>query len=49
MRRKLIRQHAIQAQIQMEEVKEAILIWFPVGFAFISLVLHILPKMTLPV
>jgi hypothetical protein len=47
MRRKLIRQHAVQAQIQIEAIKEAILMWFPVGFAFIGLILHIFPKMTL--
>lgn len=48
MERKYARAHAAQAQIQIELVMEAVMHWFPVGFAFIGLVLHIFPKMTLP-
>jgi hypothetical protein len=48
MRRNYARLHAVQSQIQIESAREAVLYWFPVGFAFIGLVLHIFPKMTLP-
>lgn len=45
MQRNYIRQQIIQAQLQAEEIQEAIMYWFPVGFAFIGLILHIFPKM----
>ena len=48
MRRKHARQQVIQAQIQSEEIKEVVMYWFPAGFAVIGLILHIFPKMTLP-
>jgi hypothetical protein len=48
MRRKYARRYAVEAQIQIESAREAVLYWFPVGFAFIGLLLHIFPKMTLP-
>jgi hypothetical protein len=43
-----IRQQAIQAQIQIDEIQQAVMIWFPVGFVFLELILHIFPKITLP-
>jgi hypothetical protein len=46
MRREHVRQQTVQAQIQIEAVKEAVLYWFPAGFAFIGWILHIFPKMT---
>ncbi len=49
MRRKYARQRVIQVQLEIEQIKEAILHWFPVGFAFVELMLHIFPKMTLPI
>jgi len=49
MQRKHIRQHIVQAQLQAEEIQAAVMYWFPVGFAFIGLILHIFPKMKLPV
>jgi hypothetical protein len=49
MQRKYIRQHVVQAQLQAEEIREALMYWFPVGFAFIGLILHIFPKITFPV
>jgi hypothetical protein len=48
MRRKYARRQAAQAQIQIGFLKEAMLYWFPVGFAFIGLVLYVFPKMTPP-
>jgi hypothetical protein len=48
MQRKHARQQTVQAQIQIEEIKEAVMFWFPAGFALIGLILHIFPKMTLP-
>jgi hypothetical protein len=48
MQRKYIRQHILQAQLQAEAIQEAVLYWFPVGFAFIGFLLHVFPKLTLP-
>jgi len=48
MRRKDVRQHVVQARLEIESVNEAVLYWFPAGLAFIGLILHIFPKMTLP-
>jgi hypothetical protein len=49
MRRKYGRQLALQAQIRIESIREAVMYWFPVGYAFIGLVLHIFPEIKLPV
>jgi len=49
MRRKYGRERALQDQIRIESIQEAVMYWFPVGYAFIGLVLHIFPKMKLPV
>ena len=49
MRNNYTRQQVVQARIQIEEFQEAVMIWFPVGFAFLELVLHIFPKITLPI
>ena len=49
MQRNYTRPQVIQAQIQIQELQDAIMVWFPVGFAFLELVLHIFPKMTLPI
>ena len=49
MRKNHTRQQVIQAQIQIDEFQEAVMIWFPVAFAFLELVLHIFPKITLPI
>jgi len=48
MERKYAERHAAQAQISDRIVMEAVMHWFPVGFAFIGLVLSHFPKMTLP-
>ena len=42
------RQQVIQAQIQIDRLQDTLMFWFPAGFAFLELVLHIFPKMTLP-
>jgi hypothetical protein len=49
MRRSYYREHSAQAQIRIELIREAVMYWFPLGFAFIGLVLHIFPKIKLPV
>jgi hypothetical protein len=49
MRRIYAREHAALVRIQVESAMEAVIYWFPVGFAFIGLVLHIFPKLTLPI
>lgn len=49
MRRNYYREHAAQAQIRIESIREAVLYWFPAGFAFIGWVLHIFPKISLPI
>lgn len=46
MRRKSMQQHVFQAQVRFDEIGQAVLYWFPVGFAFIGLILHIFPKMS---
>jgi len=46
MRRKSMQQHVFQAQVRFDEIEQAVSYWFPVGFAFIALILHIFPKMT---
>jgi hypothetical protein len=48
MRRNNYREHAAQAQIRIESIREAVMYWFPAGFAFIGWVLHIFPKIALP-
>jgi len=49
MRRNYSRQQVVQARIQINELQDAVMIWFPAGFAFLELVLHIFPKITLPI
>jgi len=49
MRRNYTRQQVIRAQIQIEALQEAVMIWLPVGFAFFELILHIFPKITWPI
>jgi hypothetical protein len=49
MRGNYYREHSAQAQIRIELIREAVMYWFPLGFAFIGLVLHIFPKIKLPV
>jgi hypothetical protein len=49
MRKNYTRQQVNQAQIQIDEFQEAVMIWFPVGFAFLELFLRIFPKITLPI
>jgi hypothetical protein len=34
--------------IRIESIWEAVMYWFPVGYALIGLVLHIFSKITLP-
>jgi hypothetical protein len=46
MRRKCMRQQVLQAQAQLDVTGQAVLYWFPIGFGFIELILHIFPKMT---
>lgn len=48
MRRNYYREHAAQAQIRLESIREAVMYGFPAGFAFIDLVLRIFPKIQLP-
>jgi len=47
MRRKYGLERALQAQIRIESIREAVMYWFPIGYAFIGLVLHIFPKIAL--
>jgi hypothetical protein len=49
MRRNQTRQQVVQVQIQIDKFPEAVMIWFPVGFVFLELILHIFPKITLPI
>lgn len=49
MRRNYYREHAAQAQIRIESIREAVMYWFPAGFGFIGWVLHIFPKISLPI
>ena len=49
MRKNYPRQQVIQAQTQIDEFQEAVMIWFPVGFPFLVLALHVFPKITLPI
>jgi hypothetical protein len=49
MRKNYPRQQVIQTQIQIDEFQQAVMIWFPFGFAFLELVLHNFPKITLPI
>ncbi|MGE5257390.1 MAG: hypothetical protein ACM3KE_12000 [Hyphomicrobiales bacterium] len=49
MRKKYIRQQFVQVQLEIDEIQEAVLHWFPIGFAFVGLLLHIFPKITLPI
>jgi hypothetical protein len=48
MRKKYGRERTLQAQIRIESIREAVMYWFPVGYAFIGLVLHIFPRIKLP-
>jgi len=45
MRRRSLQHQAVQAQARFDEMGQAVLYWFPVGFGFIGLILHIFPKM----
>jgi hypothetical protein len=45
MQRKSRRQNVVQARF--DEIGQAFLFWFPVGLAFIGLMLHIFPKMAI--
>ena len=49
MRRNYTRQLVVPAQIQIDEFPEAVMIWFPVGFVCLELILHIFPKITSPI
>lgn len=49
MRRIYYREYSALAQIRIEWIREAVMYWFPLGFAFIGLMLHIFPKIKLPV
>ena len=49
MQKNYTRQQVIQAQIQIDALQEAVMVWFPASFALLELVLHIFPKMTLPI
>jgi hypothetical protein len=46
MRRKSRQHQAVQAQVRFDEIGQAVLYWFPAGFGFIGLIMHIFPKMT---
>jgi hypothetical protein len=48
MRKKYDRERTLQALIRIESIREAVMYWFPAGFAFIGWVLHIFPKIALP-
>jgi hypothetical protein len=49
MRRNYIRPQVAQAQILIDDIQKAVLIWLPVGFAFLELARHIFQKTTLPI
>jgi hypothetical protein len=49
MRRTYTRQQVVQTRSQIDELQDALMIWFPAGFAFLELILHIFPKITLPI
>ena len=46
MRRKSMRHQAVQAQARIDDIGQAVLYWFPAGFGFIGLIMHIFPKIT---
>jgi hypothetical protein len=47
--RKNSRQHqAVQVQARFDEFAQAVLYWFPAGFGFVGLILHIFPKTAFP-
>jgi hypothetical protein len=46
MRRRSMHHQVVQAQARFDEIEQAVLYWFPAGFGFIGLILHIFPKMT---
>ena len=48
MRRISMRHQAVQAQARFDDIGQALLYWFPAGFGFIGLILHIFPKMEFP-
>ncbi len=48
MRRRLMRHQAVQAQARFDDIGQALLYWFPAGFGFVGLILHIFPKMAFP-
>jgi hypothetical protein len=48
MRRNYGREHAAQAQIRLESIRAAVVYWFPAGCAFVGWLLHIFPKINLP-
>ena len=49
MQRNYTRQQVIEARIQIDELREALMFWIPVGLAFLQLTLHILSKITIPI
>jgi hypothetical protein len=44
MRRRSMRHRAVHAQARYDDIGQAILYWFPAGFGFAGLILHIFPK-----
>ena len=48
MQRNYTRPQVVQMRIQIDDIQKAVLIWLPVGFAFLELVRHIFQKTTFP-
>lgn len=48
MRRRPTRHQAARAQARFDGIGQALLYWFPAGFGFIGLILHIFPKTEFP-
>ena len=42
----IMRRHQARALIRVDEVKQSILCYMPLGFGFLTLVLHIFPRGT---
>ena len=49
MRRNHARRQVVQARVQIDTIQEAVMIWLPVGIAFLELIRHIFQKTTLPI
>ena len=46
MQKNYTRLQVVQMRIQVDEIQKAVMIWLPVGFAFLVLARHIFQKIT---